>query len=145
MTTRRRTLLATVLFLLSPTLAEARPPGAQQFIPLRLRIYGYVGEKPADIPPLATWVLTAVGKKYTFICDKIDVLEGNTSYMNVVQALAPYKPAFRLNGTKSTLEVFTTSPPKQRILMEGVLRFGGGARILMLDHVTAAPPATPPF
>ena len=125
---------------------EARPfrgGGAERFGPLRLKIYGYVGEKPEGVPPLTTWVLTAGGKNYTFICDKIDVLNGNAGYMDIVSALEPYKPAFRLNGGKRTIEPFVTSAPKQRLVMLGVLTFGGSARIFMLDSITPLPEPTP--
>lgn len=140
-----RVVAALLLCLVVAGHGEARPlrGGGARFGPLRLKIYGYVGEKPEAVPPLTTWVLTVSGKKYTFICDKIDVLGGNTSYMDIVSALEPYKPAFKLNGGKHALEPFINSPPKQRLVMLGVLTFGGSARIFMVDSITPLPEATP--
>lgn len=141
-----RSLGILVLCLILAGNGEARPlgrGGAERFGPLRLKIYGYVGQAADGVPPLTTWRLTASGKNYTFICDKIDVLNGNTSYMDIVSALEPYKPAFRLNGGKHALEPFVTSPPRQRLVMLGVLTFGGSARIFMVDSITPLPAPTP--
>jgi hypothetical protein len=141
----RRLLLATLLFALAASGAEAGPlgrGGAQGFGPLRLKIYGFVGDKPEGVAPLTTWTLTASRKKYLFVCDKMEVLSGNASYMDVVNALEPYKPAFRLNGPAAMLKAFTSAAPKQHMVMMGVLTFGGGARILMLESV-APSDATP--
>lgn len=112
--------------------------------PVRLRISGYVGEKPADVTPLARWRIDAAGQQYTFTADKMDVLVGNTSYMDVVEALEPYVPAFRLSGVDEAIRAFTATKPGQHIALQGVLRFGGGtSRLFMLDTVTALPPVTP--
>ena len=142
----RRILLAALLLSLSATLAGAGPlgrGGAERFGPLRLKIYGFVGDKPEGVAPLTTWTLRAAKKKYNFVCDKMEVLSGNASYMDVVNALEPYKPnAFKLNGSAAMLKTFTSSPPKQHIVMQGILRFGGGARIFMLESV-APTDATP--
>ena len=141
---KKRILIATLLLLAAASASGARLRGGGLRTPnLRLRIYGYIGEKPADYTPLATWGITAAGKKYNFVCDKMDVLTGNTSYMDVVQALEPYKRnAFSLNG-KAAVKQFTEMKPGERMTMEGVLRSGGGARILMLDRVTPMPAPTP--
>jgi hypothetical protein len=134
---------AAAILMLLALAAPALARWDQRGVPLRLKIYGFVGEAPDDVSPLAKWRVDVGREHYGFVADKMEILTGNASYMDVVQALAPYTPAFRLNGTADALRTFTTSPPKQRLVLEGVLRFGGGARILMLDTIKPAVPATP--
>jgi hypothetical protein len=138
----KRATLAVLALLILVTPALARWNRARGG-PLRLKIYGFVGAAPDDVAPTAKWRIDAGKGKYDFIADKIEVLTGDASYMDVVEALAPYVPAFRLNGQKSAIETFTNAKPKERLVLEGVLRFGGGARIFMLDTIGPAVPATP--
>lgn len=136
--------LTLLLFLLgAATAAHASAFDDQRLGPLRLKIFGYIGETAPGVIPLANWTIDAGDKHYTFIADKMDVLSGNTDYMSIVESLAPYVPAFRLGGIDAAIRDFRATPPKQRIALEGVLRRGGGARIFMLDSVTPVPPVTP--
>ena len=137
----KKLIAALLLVLLAVTASDARrlTGGTRSY---RLKIYGYVGEKAAGVPALATWKLTADQKKLPFICDKIDVLTGNVAYFDIVRALEPYRNnAFSLKG--DAVKDFTSAPAKQRIVMEGVLTFGGAARIFLLSTVTALPSPTP--
>jgi hypothetical protein len=69
---------------------------------------------------------------------KLDVLTGNTFYMSIFAALDPYRIALTFVG--EDLDKILATPPGRELTIIGHLRFGGGARLLIISSVTEAEP-----
>ncbi|HSP97802.1 MAG TPA: hypothetical protein VL049_11225 [Candidatus Dormibacteraeota bacterium] len=112
--------------------------------PIRVRMVAYIGEKLAGIRPEFTWTVMSKGKKYELYVLKLDVLmAGGPTPLGIDSAVAPYAVKFQVVGEKTALEKFRSIPPRQQVVLLGVLRLDGGGRYLMLDSVDTGEPATP--
>jgi hypothetical protein len=102
---------------------------------LSVRIEGYVGTKPADVPLQVSWIVSVKGELYDLHVSKMVVLTGNVAYYDIITALQPYRPALTVIGDDEQIDLFATAPANQEIMVTGFFQFAGGARYLMLSSV----------
>ena len=120
-------------------LVTAAPPvsARRDVIPIFLRIEGYVGEKPKDPGSImGTWTVdVGSNKPVDFYVTKLDVLTGNTSYMDIFSQLEPYTPSVTLNALPEEVQQFATAPPGKKVSMRAYLRRGASVRLLMVEYL----------
>jgi hypothetical protein len=124
--------------------AAAQPPRGRRAI--LARIEGYIGEKPKDVKPLASWGLSDRGRLYAFQVLRIRVLEGDISYDTIVTTMQPYAFApkqvtFFLRGPAALLQQFAATPHEQPITLIGYLRLN--QRQLNLSAIEPGASTTP--
>jgi hypothetical protein len=113
-------------------------------IPILVRIEGYIGTKPADYDNLADWLLSCLGKEYPFQVTKIDVLQGDVSYMDIVENARPYHLTYYLRGPDQFLKAFVATPPGERMAFSAYLRTGSRqANITQLESAHELAPTAP--
>jgi hypothetical protein len=128
--------LALVLLLDAAPPAEAR----RNVIPIYLGIEGYVTVKPADPGSImGHWTVSVSGKIVDFYVTKLDVLTGNTSYMDIFSQLEPYTPSLTLNASKAKKQAFAKAGPGKKVSMRAYLRRDAGSRLLMVDSLDVQP------
>jgi len=134
-------LLAAAILLLSPATVFGQDGWIESGLPIGVKIRGYVGAAPQGQVPADKWVVEIKGKQYKFDVMQLEVLTGNTFYMNIFAALDPYPVALQFVG--HALDTIIKTPPGQEISILGTMQFGGGARLLMISSVTPVSAATP--
>lgn len=110
-----RLLPLTVLLWTAAAAADDFLPQAALAVPIHIRFEGYVGEKPAQLVPEASWVLETRGKKYPFHVSHLQIITGDVSPTNIIEAVKPYRVTFRLRGDDARLQQFTGTAPGQKI------------------------------
>lgn len=121
--------LAALLLLAAPAAARRN-----QVIPVFLAIEGYVGQKPADPGSIMTkWVVRTDKQTVDFYVTKLEVLTGDTSYMQIITQLEPYKPTLTLKGTTTQRTDFLKAAPGKKVSMRAYLRRDPSTRYLMVD------------
>ena len=134
---RMRWLVVPLCWLALAAPASARPPGRLSAKPIRLRIEGYVGAKPADLVSEADWRVRCNGNVYEFHVAHLSVLVGDVGPMDIVAEVRPYPTAFTLHGTPEHLGVFTNAKAGQRLVLTGTTR--SGSRRLALSQAEVIP------
>lgn len=137
------TLIAAALLLLS--FIHESPAGVFRHETLSVRIDGYVGSKPEEVPIEVSWIVSVKGEMYDLHVGKLVVLTGDVAYYDIITALQPYRPALTVIGSDEEIDRFATAPTNQKISVTGFLQFAGGARYLMISNVDypAEPEQTP--
>ncbi len=131
---------ACVLLLFSASAAEAR---VRRIAPIRVRMVAFIGEKVAGTRPDFTWKVNYRGKRYDLHVLNMLVLGGGATPLDIDAAVRPYQSQFQLAGEKTALQRFVTAPPRQQVLINGLIRLDAGARYILLDTVEVTPPPTP--
>jgi hypothetical protein len=137
----KKALLACLVALLTAHIAQARP--LRRVVPIRVRMWTYVGEKPPDARPEFSWYVGFERKRYQLHITKMIVLTGSTMPLSIDSAVSMYPVQFQLIGEKTAVQHFLSTPPGELVQISGYLRIDGISRYFMLDHVTPAPTATP--
>jgi len=112
-------------------------------IPVLARIQGYRGTKPPDRNNLANWIVMCLDQEYPFQVTKIDVLQGNISYMRIVDSARPYHMAFYLRGPNEFLDAFINSKIGEPMVFSAYLR-SGSRQANIIDLQSPAPPTPTP-
>jgi len=136
-----RTLLLTCLLFLSAQGVEARRLRPAAPVPVRLVVF--VGEKLEGIRPDFDWEVQYRGKRYRLYVLNLTVLNGSVTPLGIDAAVAPYRVKFMLAGDPAALQRFTTTPPRQQIVITGYMRLDASGRYLMLSSVDSGPPPSP--
>ena len=132
--------LALVAWVVGVTVAHGQM-GVLPGMPIGVRLEGYVGQGPAGVTPLVRWTIEVQEKNYKFTATKLDVLSGNTFYMNIITALDGYP--VNLTFTGQQLDMIVNAGPDTNLTIIGTIQVGGGARYLFVSSVEAAVPTTP--
>ena len=133
-----------VLGLVARGAADELEQGLSVPIPILVRIEGYIGTKPADYDTLADWLLSCLGKEYPFQVTKIDVPQGDVSYMAIVDNARPYHLTYYLRGPNEFLKAFMATPPGEPMAFSAYLRTGSRqANITQLESSRAPTPTVP--
>lgn len=132
--------LVFILVLLCAAAAGGRVPRRQAY---SVRIEGYIGRAPAEVPAEVVWTVSLGGRSYDLHVSRLQVLTGNIAYYDIIRALRPYRPAFTLAGPDDQLGLLAGAPAGQKVGVVGVLRFGGGARHLLVNRVELVGEPTP--
>ena len=125
-------LLASLLLLATTVPAKSRPMPRDAF---SVRLDGFVGAKPEDLPIEASWTVSLKGERYQLFVSKLQVLSGDLAYYDLINALKPYRPALTITGSDAQLDMFATAPPGQRVSVIAFVRFTGAARYLMISEI----------
>ena len=141
MTNPGKTLLILLSIGLTAQVAEARRFGVQPPIPVRITTY--VNEKLEGIKPDFEWLVADRKTEYRLYVLNLVVKNCSVLPLGIDAAVAPYRVKFQLAGDKSALAAFAATPPRRQTVLDGYIRFAGGARILMLDKIELVPEATP--
>ena len=93
--------------------------------------------------PVVRGAIEAQRKTYTFTVSKLEVRTGNTSYMDIINALDGYPVNLTFFGEQ--LDGILNASPDTRLSIIGNIQTGGGARYFFVSSVTATAAApTPP-
>jgi hypothetical protein len=112
-------------------------------IPVLARIEGYIGTKPPERNNLADWIVMCLDREYPFQVTKLDVLQGNASYMGIVDNARPYHIAYYLRGPNEFLRAFADTVPGEQIVFSAYLRSGSRQANIIDLQSSALPAATP--
>jgi hypothetical protein len=66
----------------------------------------------------------------------MDVLTGDTTYMEIFKRMEPFKPNVTLSALPEEDTTFASAAPQKKVTMRAYLRQGGTARYLMLEYLS---------
>lgn len=126
-------------------LAGAGPAQGRRFslTPIFIRITGYLGPKREKPILLTSWKVNRGRDIYDLHVIKLEVLNGNIAYFNIVDQLEPYDPAFSIGGDNQAVRDFVSAPPGETLIIMGYLRLESALRTFMIDTVAPAAVTTP--
>lgn len=126
--------------LVGPAIAHGQS-GLKPGVPIGVILEGYLGKGPAGVVPAVQWTIEAQRKTYTLTATKLEVRTGNTSYMDIINALDGYPVNLTFFGEQ--LDRVINAGPDTKLTIIGNIQTGGGARYFFISSVTAFPPSTP--
>ncbi|MCK6553280.1 hypothetical protein L6Q96_01640 [Candidatus Binatia bacterium] len=133
-------MLVVLAGLVGPAVAYGQV-GLKPGVPIGVLLEGYLGQGPAGVVPVVRWTIEAQRKTYTFTATKLEVRTGNTSYMDIINALDGYPVNLTFFGEQ--LGRVIAAGPDTRLSIIGNIQTGGGARYLIISSVTAESASTP--
>jgi hypothetical protein len=132
--------IAAVVALLLVLAGTGTVSARRNVVPILLGIEGYVTQKPADPGSImGHWTVSVSGKIVDFYVTKLDVLTGNTSYMDIFSQLEPYTPSLTLNASAAQKQQFAGAGPGKKVSMRAYLRRDTGSRRLMVETLEVQP------
>ena len=125
---------------------SAVPPAQARRVrrsPILAQIDCHIGAKPEVGTVLATWNVRVKKQVVTMYVTRLQVLNGNVAYYNIISAFEPYRVPFTIMGEAATLDRIVEAHKDQQLRMQGSFQLSTIPGTYFISTLDVQQPPTP--